>query len=380
MTSTPELAPGLAGVPCAESKIAEIKGDIGKLFYRGYSIEDLAEHTTFEETSYLLLYGELPTAAQLAEFDGKLRAHRRIKYKIVDMLKLLPEHGHPMNALQAGVAAMGMFYPARDVMDATTQEESIIRLIAKIPTLVAAFHRVRHGDEAIAPRDDLNHAANFLYMVTGEEPDPVAARTLDVCFVLHAEHSMNASTFAARVVGSTMADPYTVISSAVGALSGPLHGGANEEVLVMLDEIGSIEKTDAYIESKIERKDKIMGLGHRVYKAKDPRATIMQELAVKLFGALGSDLRYDIARRIETIAFDRLAAKGIYPNVDFYSGILYSKLNIEPDLFTPIFAVARVAGWLAHWKEQMENNRIFRPSQIYVGSEPRAFVAADKRG
>lgn len=379
MTTTPELAPGLAGVPCAASKIAEIQGNHGKLFYRGYVIEELAEHTTFEETSYLLLYGELPTKAQLAEFDAKLRQHRRLKYKIIDMLKLMPENGHPMDALQAAVAGMGMFYPAADVMDPTTQEESVIRLIAKIPTIVAAFHRVRRGDEAIAPRDDLNHAANFLYMLNGLEPDPVEARTLDVCLVLHAEHSMNASTFAARVVGSTMADPYSVISSAIGALSGPLHGGANEQVLVMLDEIGTLEKTDAYIEDKIDRKDKIMGLGHRVYKAKDPRATIMQQLAVKLFGALGSDRRYDIARRIETIAFDRLAAKGIYPNVDFYSGILYDKLRIDPDLFTPIFAIARVSGWLAHWLEQMENNRIFRPDQIYVGYEPRAFVPSDKR-
>jgi citrate synthase len=278
-----------------------------------------------------------------------------------------------MDALQAAVAAMGMYYPSSDVMDAKTQEESVIRLIAKIPTIVAAFHRVRRGDEAIAPRDDLSHAANFLYMLNGLEPDPVEARTLDVCLVLHAEHSMNASTFAARVVGPTMADPYSTISAAVGALSGPLHGGANEQVLVMLDEIGSVEKTDAYIEDKIDRKDKIMGLGHRVYKAKDPRATIMQELAVKLFGALGSDTRYDIARRIEDIAFDRLAAKGIYPNVDFYSGILYSKLRIEPDLFTPIFAIARVSGWLAHWLEQMENNRIFRPDQIYTGYSPREF-------
>jgi len=380
MTTTTELIPGLAGVPCAASKIAEINGGEGKLYYRGYTIEDLAEHTTFEETSYLLLYGELPTKSQLAEFDAKLRNHRRLKYKIVDLLKTLPDGGHPMDAIQAGIAAMGMFYPASDVMDPAVQEESIIRLIAKLPTLTAAFHRVRHGDEAITPRDDLGHAANFLYMLTGKEPDPISARTLDVCLVLHAEHSMNASTFAARVVGSTLADPYTVISSAIGALSGPLHGGANEEVLVMLDEIGTLEKTDDYINGKIERKEKIMGLGHRVYKAKDPRATIMQALATKMFAALGVDTRYAIAHRIETVAFDRLAAKGIYPNVDFYSGILYHKLALQPDLFTPVFAIARVSGWLAHWKEQLENNRIYRPDQIYTGYAERAFQAMDSRG
>ncbi|MBL8784651.1 MAG: citrate synthase [Deltaproteobacteria bacterium] len=371
---TTELSPGLAGVPCAASKIADINGNEGKLYYRGYLIEDLAAHTTFEETSYLLLHGELPTKAQLAAFDAKLRSHRRLKYKIVDLLKTLPETGHPMDAIQAGVAAMGMFYPASDVMDKKVQEESVIRLIAKLPTLVAAFHRVRHGDEAIQPRDDLGHAANFLYMLTGAEPDAVSAKTLDVCLVLHAEHSMNASTFAARVVGSTMADPFTVVSSAIGALSGPLHGGANEEVLVMLDEIGSLAKTDAYIDGKVERKEKIMGLGHRVYKAKDPRATIMQHLAVELFETLGIDTRYEIAKRIETITFEKLAPKGIYPNVDFYSGILYSKLQIQPDLFTPIFAIARVSGWLAHWLEQLENNRIYRPDQVYVGYAPREFT------
>ncbi len=370
---TTELIPGLAGVPAAASKIADINGNEGKLYYRGYLIEDLAEHTTFEETSYLLLYGELPTRAQLTAFDARLRQHRRLKYKIIDVLKTLPETGHPMDALQAGVAAMGMFYPARDVMDAKVQEESIIRLIAKVPTIVAAFHRVRHGDEVVQPRDDLSHAANFLYMLNGTEPDPVSAKTLDVCLVLHAEHSMNASTFAARVVGSTMADPFTVVSSAIGALSGPLHGGANEEVLVMLDEIGSLEKTDAYIDDKVERKEKIMGLGHRVYKAKDPRATIMQHLATKLFTTLGIDTRYEIAKRIETITFEKLAPRGIYPNVDFYSGILYAKLGIQPDLFTPIFAIARVSGWLAHWMEQLENNRIFRPDQIYTGHAPRNF-------
>ncbi|MFO0748912.1 MAG: citrate synthase [Myxococcota bacterium] len=376
---TTELIPGLAGVPAAASKVADINGNEGKLYYRGYTIEDLAENTTFEETSYLLLYGELPTKSQLAAFDARLREHRRLKYKIIDVLKTLPETGHPMDALQAGVAAMGMFYPSRDVNDRKVQEESVIRLIAKLPTLVAAFHRVRNGDEAIVPRDDLAHASNFLYMLTGKEPDPVSAKTLDVCLVLHAEHSMNASTFAARVVGSTLADPYTVVSSAIGALSGPLHGGANEEVLVMLDEIGSLAKTDAYIDGKVERKEKIMGLGHRVYRAKDPRATIMQGLAVNLFESLGVDTRYEIAKRIETITFEKLAPKGIYPNVDFYSGILYAKLGIAPDLFTPIFAIARVSGWLAHWLEQLENNRIYRPDQIYSGHAPRDFVPSDKR-
>ncbi|MFT7578937.1 MAG: citrate synthase, partial [Myxococcota bacterium] len=226
-----ELVPGLAGVPAAYSKVAFINGQEGKLLYRGYTIDDLAQNCTFEEVSYLLLKGELPTEDQLAAFDAKLRTHRRLKYKLTDLLKCLPETGHPMDALQAGAAAMGMFYPARDVMDPEVQEISVIRLIAKLPTIVASYARLRRGDESLMPRDDLGHAANFLYMMTGQEPDPISADVMDKCLILHAEHTMNASTFASRVVGSTLADPYTVISSAIGCLSGPLHGGANERVL-----------------------------------------------------------------------------------------------------------------------------------------------------
>jgi len=379
MSDNEQVIPGLAGVPAAYSKVAYIDGGAGKLYYRGYTIEDLSENCSFEEASYLLLYGELPTAAQLEDFDQKLRHHRRLKYRIIDLLKCLPETGHPMDALQAGTAVMGMFYPAADVLNPAVQEMSVIRLIAKLPTLVAAFARLRRGDMALLPRDDLGHSANFLYMLSEKEPDPISARTMDACLILHAEHTMNASTFASRVVASTLADPYTVISSAIGALSGPLHGGANESVLHMLTEIGSPDAVEAYMNRKIERKEKIMGLGHRVYRAKDPRATMLQQLAMNLFRELGTDQRYEIARRVESIALDRLAAKGVYPNVDFYSGILYEKMGIEPDLFTPIFAIARVSGWLAHWLEQLEDNRIFRPSQVYAGDSPRDFVPMEAR-
>ncbi|MGM0578031.1 MAG: citrate synthase [Myxococcota bacterium] len=376
----PKLVRGLEGIPCAESDVSFIDGQKGKLYYRGYAIEDLAEHCTYEEVSWLLLYGELPTRDQLEEFDARLRHHRRLKYKIIDVVKTLPEGGHPMDVVQAGIAAMGMFYPAKDVYDADVQRTAVVNLIAKLPTLVAAFARLRNGDEAIRPRDDLGHAANFLYMLTEEEPDPVAARTMDVALILHAEHTMNASTFSARVVGSTLADPYAVISSAVGSLSGPLHGGANEQVLYLLDEIGSLDRAADAIQGKIDRKEKIMGLGHRVYKAKDPRARILQRLTTRLFDKLGSSERYEIARKVEEVATERLGDKGIYPNVDFYSGIVYSKLGIDRDMFTPIFAIARVAGWLSHWLEQLEGNRIFRPTQIYTGSEPREFKPMNERG
>ncbi|MEE2780238.1 MAG: citrate synthase, partial [Myxococcota bacterium] len=364
MADTPTLVRGLEGIPCAESQISYIDGQKGWLTYRGYTIEELSKNCTFEEVAYLLLYGELPTREELAQFDSELRHHRRLKYRIIDVIKHLPETGHPMDILQAGIAAMGMFYPAKDVYSPEVQRQACINLIAKTPTLVAAFSRLRHGDEAIRPRDDLGHAANFLYMLTEDEPDELAARTMDVSLILHAEHTMNASTFSARVVGSTLADPYAVISSAVGTLSGPLHGGANEAVLYLLDKIGSADRVDEAIAGMIERKEKIMGLGHRVYKAKDPRATVLQELVVALFDKMGKDERYEIARAIEQYATRELGHKGIYPNVDFYSGIVYSKLGIDTDLFTPIFAMARVSGWLSHWLAQLEGNRIFRPTQI----------------
>jgi citrate synthase len=274
---------------------------------------------------------------------------------------------------------MGMFYPARDVMNPQSRWESAVRLIAKLPTVVAAFHRLRHGDEAIAPRDDLDHAANFHYMLFEREPSPAVRRIIDACLILHAEHTMNASTFSGRVTGSTLADPYTVISSAIGTLTGPLHGGANEEVLDMLAEIGSVEKVKPWLDDAVKQKKKIMGMGHRVYKVKDPRATVLQELAENVFSETSRPRNYDIAVEVERVATGILGPKGIYPNVDFYSGIVYQSLGIPKDLFTPIFAISRVAGWLAHWFEQLKNNRIYRPEQVYVGKQDQPYIPLEKR-
>jgi citrate synthase len=379
--SEPVIRPGLADVPVAESAVSFIDGKRARLEYRGIAVEVLARESTFEETAWLLLKGELPTQRDLAHFDVELRHHRRLKYKILDLLKCLPESGHPMGALQAGVAALGMFYPARDVTDAASNWASVVRLIAKLPTIVAAFHRLRKGDEALAPRDDLSHAANFYYMLTMQEPSPAVARVLDACLILHAEHSMNASTFSARVTGSTLADPYTVVSSAIGTLTGPLHGGANEEVLDMLDEIGSRENVRAWLEARraADPKFKLMGFGHRVYKVKDPRATVLQELAENAFVESGRPAKYEMALELEEIAEGIFGPKGIYPNVDYYSGIVYQAIGIPRDLFTPIFAMARVAGWLAHWLEQLKNNRIYRPEQIYVGKHDVAYVPLEQR-
>ncbi len=376
-----EFRPGLADVPCAESAVSYIDGKRARLEYRGIAVETLARESSFEETAWLLLKGELPTQRELADFDDRLRHHRRIKYKLEDLLKCLPETGHPMDALQAGVAAMGMFYPSRDVSNAQSNWDSVIRLIAKLPAIVAGFHRLRNGDQLIPPRDDLGHAANFYWMLFEREPSPAQAKVLDACLILHAEHTMNASTFSARVTGSTLANPYTVVSSAIGTLTGPLHGGANEEVLEMLDEIGTLENVGPWLEKKraADPKFKIMGMGHRVYKVKDPRATVLQELAENVFAETSRPREYEMALELERIAAGIYGPKGIYPNVDYFSGIVYKSLGIPTDLFTPIFAIARVAGWLSHWLEQLKNNRIFRPEQIYVGKHDVHYVPLEKR-
>ncbi|MDQ6982289.1 MAG: citrate synthase [Mariprofundus sp.] len=383
VANIPCFSPGLAGIPVAESAVSFVDGKKGHLEYRGIDIEQLAENSSFEETAWLLLYGKLPSAAELSGFKHELNHHRRIKFRIRDMMKCFPESTHPMDSLQASIAALGMFYPFPKSLigklDEHTVHQVCVNLISKMPTLVAAHARMRHGDDPIAPRDDLSHAANFFYMLTGDEPDTLTERIMDVALVVHAEHTMNASTFSTLVVASSHADPYTSISAAIGSLSGPLHGGANEDVLIMLDEIGSVEAAEQYLHGKLDRKEKVPGLGHRVYKTKDPRATLLQKLYVELTEKLGPDPTYEIASRIEELSRQTLGKKGICPNVDFYSGIVYRKLGIPTDLFTPIFAVARVAGWLAHWKEQLGHGRIYRPQQVYTGQHGQAYTPIDSR-
>ncbi|HEY9698267.1 MAG TPA: citrate synthase [Trichocoleus sp.] len=374
-----EYRPGLEGVPATQSSISFVDGKNGVLEYRGIGIEDLAKHSTFLETSYLLIWGYLPSKDELADFEHEIRYHRRLKYRVRDMMKCFPESGHPMDALQACAAALGLFYSRRALDNPVYIRDAVVRLLAKIPTMVAAFQLMRKGNDPVQPRDDLDYAANFLYMLNEQEPDPLAARIFDICLTLHAEHTINASTFSAMVTASTLTDPYAVIASAVGTLAGPLHGGANEEVIEMLEEIGSIDNVEPYLENCLQRKSKIMGFGHRVYKVKDPRAIILQELAEQLFEKFGRDHYYDVAVALEKAVSDRLGHKGIYPNVDFYSGLVYRKMGIPTDLFTPVFAIARVAGWLAHWKEQLEENRIFRPTQIYTGMRGTPYVPIEKR-
>lgn len=374
-----DFMPGLAGVPAATSSISDVDGQRGILEYRGIRVETLCGDSSYLETAYLLLFGHLPSKSELLQWTTDVTQHRRIKFRIIDLLKCLPESGHPMDALQAAVAALGMFYPGRNVKDVENNYWSAVRLVAKLPTIVAAWARLRHGDDPISPRDDLGFSENFLYMLTESVTPLVWAEVFDDCLILHAEHTMNASTFTGLVTASTLADPYTVVASSIGALKGPLHGGANEEVVMMLKEIGTTENARAYVEGALQNKKKLMGFGHRVYKVKDPRATVLQELCRRLFKECGSSPLYEVALEIEQAAGESLNRKGIYPNVDFYSGIIYDKMGIEVDLFTPLFAMARVSGWLAHWLEQLRENKLFRPDQIYAGEHNRPYIPLSQR-
>jgi citrate synthase len=284
-----------------------------------------------------------------------------------------------MDYLQATTSAMGMYYPARNTLDERVRYESIVRLIAKLPTIVAACHRLRHGDAPIQPDNTLSFPANFYYMLFEKEPDELTEKIIDLVLLLHADHTMNASTFSARVVGSTLADPYTVISSAIGTLSGPLHGGANEAVIEMLEEIGTRENVRPYIEGKLERKEKIMGIGHRVYKTRDPRAKILQGYAHKLFDQRTDEKLLEVAEEVDKVVDEKLGHKKLYPNVDFYSGIVFKGIGIPTELFTPIFAIGRVSGWLAHWLEQLRTNRIYRPTQKYTGLRGERYTPFPER-
>ncbi|MBL1277493.1 MAG: citrate synthase [Ectothiorhodospiraceae bacterium] len=383
-----EYLPGLAGVPATKSNISDIDGEAGVLFYRGYPIEQLAQHSSFEETTLLLLDGELPTTASLAAFDQDLRDNRQVKYHIRELMKALPATGHPMDMLQTAVASLSMFYPGTECLTSTEMCEDLnyvhnmtVKLIARMGTIVAMWQHLRNGYEPPAPREDLSYAENFLYMLNRKEADPLLAHIMDVCLILHAEHTINASTFSTLVTASTLASPYSVIAAAIGTLSGPLHGGANQRVLEMLNDIGSPDKAEAYVDKKLANKEVIWGMGHREYKTKDPRATILQGLVTKLMNSRGGSTNrlLETALEVERIVEDRLAHKGVYPNVDFYSGILYHEMGIPADQFTTIFAISRSAGWLAHWREQLGDNRIFRPTQVYTGHAKREYVPIDGR-
>jgi citrate synthase len=381
MNNEAEYKQGLEDVPAAKSSVSFLDGKKAVLEYRGIPVEVLAKESSFEEVAWLLIKGDLPTQKQLADFDSDLRQRRAIHFRLKDLIKCMPPEGHPMDALHASVAALGMFYPCPTVSDPAKNWDATMRLIAAMPTLVAAFARTRRGEEILEPRSDLDHAGNFYYLLFGKEPTPAVRKVLDACLILHAEHTMNASTFTARVTGSTLATPYQTIASAIGSLSGPLHGGANEEALRQFEEIGSPERVKAWLDAKraADSRYKVMGIGHRVYKVKDARATVLQEIAEHMFSESSRPKTYETALELERVCAGIYGPKGIYPNVDFYSGVVYSAIGIPTDVFTPIFAIARVAGWLAHWTEQLVGNRIFRPEQIYVGKLDAKYVPLEQR-
>ncbi len=376
--STPELARGLKGVVLDTTETSFIDGEAGKLLYRGYNIHDLAERSTFEEVVYLLLYGRLPTRRELEELDGALRRSRPIPQEVMDVIRLV-QGAHPMDVLRTAVSALAAFDPeTTDTSEEATLRKAV-RLTAQVPTIVAAHHRIRTGREPVPPNPDLNHAANFLYMLHGEVPDEEAARAIDVDFVLHAEHGSNASAFAARVTVSTGADLHAAIVSALGTLKGPLHGGAAEAVMRMVQEIGEPERVDDYIQRMLAEGRRIMGMGHRVYKVEDPRARHMRQKARILGEKLGQPKWYRILERIVEVTAP-LRARGISLNVDFFAGAVYYLLGIPEDLFIPMFAIGRMPGWCAQVLEQMRNNILIRPLLHYTGPMDLEYVPLEERG
>jgi citrate synthase len=365
---------GLEGIVATTSAISSIID--GVLTYRGYNIDDLADHTAYEEVVYLLWHGQLPNRMELAALRQSLNKHAAIPQPIIDLLRSFPRDANSMSVLRSAVSALGLFDPEAHEMSIEANRRIAIRLQAQLPTIVAAFARIRKGQQPVAPKADASVAENFLYMLTGKQPDSVAISALDKALVLHADHELNASTFAARVTVATLSDMYSGVTSAIGALRGPLHGGANEAVMEMLEEIGTFDHVESYIMNKINHKEKIMGFGHRVYKNGDPRAKHLQQMSYEL-GKLTGDLKwYNMSVKIEEMI---TGMKGLKPNVDFYSASTYTALEIPRDLFTPIFAISRVSGWTAHILEQYENNRLIRPRAEYVGPTDQVVIPLDER-
>jgi 2-methylcitrate synthase len=373
---------GLEGVVVGQSKLSDINGEVGELIYAGYDIDDLARNTTFEEVCYLLWNGELPDRQQLDGLKRELQANARLSDEVLAMLRAFPKDADPMAALRTAVSALGMYDPQADDISAPELRRKALFLTAQTPTLVAAYDRVRNGKDPLQPRDGVSVAANFLYMLNGEMPNDTRCRTMDAALVLHAEHAMNASTFAARVTAGTLSDMYSCITSAIGTLKGPSHGGANVEVMNMLREIdASGQDPAAWVHNALESGKKVMGFGHRVYKATDPRATVLRELADRIMNEAGETKWLDLSDKIRAAMGQEMETRGkrIYPNVDFFSASVYTTLGIPMDLFTAVFAIARTPGWTAHLLEQYADNRLIRPSSEYVGPRGKKVAPIDQR-
>ncbi len=379
MTAAPVLDKGLANTIAAETQMSFIDGGKGVLEYVGYDIDSLARNATFEETVFLLWNLRLPKRAELDALCAEIRAEYDLPEEVWQMIRSTPRTAHPMHMLRTLVSSLGMFDAKADENDPASNRRKSIKLLAKTPTIVAAFDRHRKGKPLVRPNPKLGMAENFLYMLNGAEPTAAVARALDVCLVLHADHGLNASTFAARVTISTLSDMYSAITTAIGTLKGPLHGGANEEVMHMLNEIGTMERVEPYIRARLAAKDRIMGFGHRVYKALDPRAGYLKTFAKQIATDTGNQKLYEMSTRIEDIMRAEVAAKGIYPNVDFYSATTYYSIGIDLDLFTCMFAISRIAGWTGHCMEQLSANRLIRPQAEYVGPHDLQWVEMKAR-
>ncbi|AHM65326.1 citrate synthase [Paenibacillus polymyxa] len=365
---------GLEGIVATTSSISSIVD--GVLTYRGYNIDDLAVNADFEEVAYLLWFGKLPDQEQLQELRSQLSEYAAIPDEIITQLKLYPKELSTMAALRSAVSSLALYDPEADDMSRESNVTKTVKLQAQLPTIVAAIARIREGLEPIAPKKGVSIAENFLYQLTGKDPEETAIKAFNQALVLHADHELNASTFAARVTVATLSDIYSGITSAIGALKGPLHGGANEAVAKTLEEIGGLDQVDSYIQAKLDNREKIMGFGHRVYKNGDPRAKHLHKMSRELGEMNGDTTLFDMSVRIESIVTGQ---KGLKPNVDFYSASVYTQLGIKRDLFTPIFAVSRVSGWTAHILEQYENNRLIRPRAEYTGPMDQKYVSPELR-
>ena len=379
MTAAPVFDKGLANTVAAETRCSFIDGAKGVLEYVGYDIDSLARNSTFEETVFLLWNGRLPNKAELEALAAEIRAEYDLPEALWQMIRETPRTAHPMHMLRTLVSSLGMFDSEADATGPEANRRKSVRILAKTPTIIANFDRHRKGKPFVRPDASMDMATNFLNMLNGARPTDAVAKALDVCLILHADHGLNASTFAARVTISTLSDMYSAITTAIGTLKGPLHGGANEEVMHMLNEIGTIDNVEPYVMGRLARKDRIMGFGHRVYKAYDPRAGYLKTFAQRIAADTGNQGLYEMSTRIEEVMRREVAAKGIYPNVDFYSATTYHSIGIDLDLFTCMFAISRISGWTAHCMEQLETNRLIRPMAEYVGPHGQEWVAIGDR-
>ncbi|MEQ9096480.1 MAG: citrate/2-methylcitrate synthase [Phycisphaerales bacterium] len=375
----PEFSKGLEGVVAAETEMSFIDGQQGVLEYVGLAIGDLARSSTFEETVYLLWNKKLPTQAELDAFTKDLRNNYDPPAGVLELVKNMPKDAQPMHVLRTLVSSLALFDDNPNANDVPAARQKALKILAATPAIVAAFDRHRRGEQFVPADKSLGFSENFMYMLNGEKPTAAMARAFDICMITHADHGLNNSTFTARVVISTLSDLYSAMTAAIGSLRGPLHGGANEGVMVMLNELKSVDEAEAYVMNKLKNKDRIMGFGHRVYKAKDPRASELQTLAKQLAEDTGNMDLYEKSHAIEEVMEREVAKKGIYPNVDFYSATTYHCIGLKLDLFTPMFALSRLAGWSGHVIEQLEDNRLYRPTTNYVGPHKVEYTPIEKR-